>query len=164
VLHDVFAVPFDDIAEIVGRSPDATRQLASRARRRVQGSPATAELDLVRQREVVDAFLAAAQGGDFERLVALLDPEVELRPDLAAVGMGSLRPMRGAEQVAGALSGGARGAHLALLDGVPGLVWAPGGHVRGAIEFSVRDGRIVAIDVIGDAERLARLEIVPRTD
>jgi RNA polymerase sigma factor (sigma-70 family) len=164
VLHDVFAVPFDDIAEIVGRSPDATRQLASRARRRVQGSPATAEVDLVRQREVVDAFLAAAQGGDFERLVALLDPEVELRPDLAAVGMGSLRPMRGAEQVAGALSGGARGAHLALLDGVPGLVWAPGGHVRGAIEFSVRDGRIVAIDVIGDAERLARLEIVPRTD
>jgi RNA polymerase sigma-70 factor (ECF subfamily) len=161
VLHDVFAVPFDDIGEIVGRSPDAARQLASRARRRVQGSPATAEVDLVRHREVVEAFLAAARGGDFDGLVALLDPDVVLRPDAAALRMGSLRTTRGATEVADALSGGARGAQVALVDGVPALAWAPGGRIRGVIEFTVVDDQIVAIEVTGDPERLARLEIVP---
>ncbi|HEX2274950.1 MAG TPA: sigma-70 family RNA polymerase sigma factor [Acidimicrobiales bacterium] len=160
VLHDVFAVPFDDIGEILGRSADAARQLASRARRRVQGSPATAEVDLVRHREVVDAFLAAARGGDFQALVGLLDPDVVLRPDAAALRMGALRPTRGAAEVAGALAGGARAARLALVDGVTALVWAPGGRVRGVVEFTIADGRILAIDVVGDRERLDRLDIV----
>jgi RNA polymerase sigma factor (sigma-70 family) len=160
VLHDVFAVPFDEIAGIVGRSPDAARQLASRARRRVQGSAATPELDLVRQRDLVDAFFRAARHGDFESLLQLLDPDVVLRPDVAAVRMGSLRETRGAEAVATALSGGAQGARLAVVDGLAGLVWAPRGRTRGLIEFTVAGGRIVAIDVTGDSERIGQIDIV----
>jgi RNA polymerase sigma-70 factor (ECF subfamily) len=160
VLHDVFAVPFDEIAQILERSPDSARQLASRARRRVQGSGATGGVDLVRQREVVDAFLRAAQGGDFDELLRVLHPDVELRPDAAALNMGSLRRMQGADAVAGALAGGARSARRALVDGVAALAWAPGGQVRGVIEFTVRDGRIVALDVTGDEERLRQLDLV----
>jgi RNA polymerase sigma-70 factor (ECF subfamily) len=160
VLHDVFAVPFDDIGGILERSPDAARQLASRARRRLQGTAPTAELDLVRQREVVDAFLRAARGGDFDGLVRLLDPDVELRPDAAAVRMGSLRPTQGASAVATLLAGGAQSARLAIVGGVPGLVWAPRGQIRGAIEITVRDGRIVALDVTGDDERIRDLDVV----
>jgi RNA polymerase sigma-70 factor (ECF subfamily) len=159
VLHDVFAVPFDEIATVVGRSPDAARQLASRARRRVQGATPTGELDVVRQRELVRAFLDAAQSGDFEALVDLLDPEVVLQPDAAALRMGSLRETRGPARVAAALSGGARSARIAIIDGVAGLVWAPGGRTRGVIEFTIRDGKIVALDVIGDATRIRELEI-----
>jgi RNA polymerase sigma-70 factor (ECF subfamily) len=160
VLHDVFAVPFDEIGEIVGRSPDATRQLASRARRRVQGTATTADVDPLRQRTLVDAFLRAARGGDFEGLLKLLDPEVVLQPDEAAVRMGSLRETRGAEAVAGALSGGAQTAALALVDGLAALVWAPGGRTRGVIEFTVAGDRIVSIRVTGDAERIGELDIV----
>jgi RNA polymerase sigma-70 factor (ECF subfamily) len=160
VLHDVFAVPFDDVAEVLGRSPDATRQLASRARRRLQGSRPTAGLDLVRQRAVVDAFLRAARGGDFDTLLQLLDPDVVLVPDAAALQMGSLREMRGAFDVATALSGGALGARLAIVDGLTGFVWAPGGHTRGVVEFTVDDGRIVAINVTGDPRRIAALDLV----
>ena len=160
VLHDVFAVPFDEIAGIVGRSPDAARQLASRARRRVQGTQRTAELYLVRQRDVVDAFLRAARAGDFDALLRLLDPDVALQPDAAAVRMGSLREIRGAEAVASALSGGAQGAQLAIVDGLPALVWAPGGHVRGVIEFTVSAGKIVAIKVTGDGARIQQLDVV----
>jgi RNA polymerase sigma-70 factor (ECF subfamily) len=160
VLHDVFAVPFDEIAEILGRTPDSSRQLASRARRRLQGSGPTAGLDLVRQRDVVDAFLRAARGGDFDALMGLLDPEVVLRPDAAAMSMGSLREMHGAEAVATALSGGARGAALAIVDGVAAFVWAPGGAIRGVVQFTLHEDRIVAIDVTGDADRLAELDIV----
>jgi RNA polymerase sigma factor (sigma-70 family) len=160
VLHDVFAVPFDEIAPIVDRSPEAARQLASRARRRVQGTPPTDAVDLVEQRTIVDAFLRAAQGGDFDTLVALLDPDVVLRPDATAVRMGSLRETHGASAVASALSGGAKAAKLALVDGIAGLVWAPAGRTRGAIEFTVVDSKIVAINVTGDAERIAQLEIV----
>ncbi len=161
VLHDVFAVPFDDVAEILGRTPDASRQLASRARRRLQGSVLGATgLDLVRQRTVVDAFLRAARGGDFEGLLQLLDPDVVLVPDAAAVAMGSLREMRGAEAVATALSGGASNATLAIVDGVAAFVWAPGGHVRGVVRFTLRDERIVAIDVTGDDELIRTLDIV----
>ncbi len=108
VLHDVFGVPFDDVAEILGRSPDASRQLASRARRRLQGSTPDGRLDLARQRDVVDAFLRAARGGEFEALMQLLDPDVVLLPDAAAVAMGvACARARGAEAVATALSGGA---------------------------------------------------------
>ncbi len=160
VLHDVFAVPFDEIAEILDRTPDASRQLASRARRRLQGAPSTAGLDLVRQRAVVDAFLRAARGGDFDALMQLLDPDVVLVPDATAVSMGSLREMHGAEAVAGALAGGARGAALAIVDGVAAFVWAPAGAVLGVVQFTLRDDRVVAIDVTGDAERIAQLDIV----
>jgi RNA polymerase sigma-70 factor (ECF subfamily) len=160
VLHDVFAAPFDEIADILDRSPEAARQLASRARRRLHATSSAAELDLVRQREVVDAFLRAARGGDFDALMRLLDPDVVLRPDAAAVRMGSLREAQGASVVADALSGGAHGARLAVVDGLTALVWAPGGQTRGVIEFTFTDGRIAAIDVTGDATRLGQLEIV----
>jgi RNA polymerase sigma-70 factor, ECF subfamily len=160
VLHDVFAVPFDEIAGILGRTPDAARQLASRARRRVQGRAPTAQLDLVRQRDVVDAFLRAARGGDFDALMELLDPEVVLVPDAAAVEMGSLREMRGSGDVSRALSGGAQGATLAIIEGVAGFVWAPGGEIRGVVTFALRDDHIVEIAVTGDAARIATLDIV----
>jgi RNA polymerase sigma-70 factor (ECF subfamily) len=160
VLHDVFAVPFDEVGDILERSPEAARQLASRARRRLQGSAPTAAIDLVRQRDVVDAFLRAAREGDFDALLRLLHPDVVLQPDAAAVAMGSLRETRGADAVASALSGGARGAQLAIVDGVAGFVWAPGGTLRGVVEFTVVGDRIVAIDVTGDAERIGRLDIV----
>jgi RNA polymerase sigma-70 factor (ECF subfamily) len=164
VLHDVFGVPFDGIAEILDRTPDATRQLASRARRRVQGSAPNVQLDLVRQRDVVDAFLRAARGGDFDALMQLLHPEVMLVPDAAAVNMGSLREMRGAGEVASALSGGARGATLAIIGGVAGFVWAPGGQVQGVVTFTLRDDRIVEINVTGDAARIADLDIATLED
>ena len=160
VLHDVFAMPFEDVALVVDRSPEATRQLASRARRRVQGGQVSPDLDLLRRRQLVEAFLAAARGGDFNGLLAVLDPDVALRPDQAALRMGSLRETRGAAAVASALAGGAQTARLALVDGLPALVWAPGGTIRGVIEFRVAAGRIVGLDVTGDAARIDELEIV----
>ena len=161
VLHDVFAMPFEDVAQVLDRSPEATRQLASRARRRVQGGgQASSDLDLLRRRQLVEAFLAAARGGDFNGLLAVLDPDVALHPDQAALRMGSLRETRGAEAVATALAGGAQTARLALVDGLPALVWAPGGAIRGVIEFRVAAGRIVGLDVTGDAARIDELEIV----
>jgi len=160
VLHDVFAMPFEDVALVVDRSPEATRQLASRARRRVQGGQVSPDLDLLRRRQLVEAFLAAARGGDFNGLLAVLDPDVALRPDQAALRMGSLRETRGAAAVASALAGGAQTARLALVDGLPALVWAPGETIRGVIEFRVADGRIVGLDVTGDAARIDELEIV----
>jgi RNA polymerase sigma-70 factor (ECF subfamily) len=160
VLHDVFAMPFEDVAQVLDRSPDATRQLASRARRRVQGGHLSSDLDVLRRRQLVEAFLAAARGGDFDGLLAVLDPEVALRPDNAAVRMGSLRETIGAAAVATALAGGAQTARLALVDGLPALVWAPGGTIRGVIEFRVADDRIVGLDVTGDAARIGELEIV----
>jgi RNA polymerase sigma-70 factor (ECF subfamily) len=160
VLHDVFGVPFDEIGDIVGRTPEAARQLASRARRRVRGTDAGTGADPARQRQVVVAFLAAARSGDFEGLVALLDPEVVLRPDAAALRMGSLQETHGAAEVATALSGGARAARVALVDGMAGLVWAPGGRTRGVIAFTIVDGRIVEIDVTGDPEHLRDFDIV----
>jgi RNA polymerase sigma-70 factor (ECF subfamily) len=160
VLHDAFAVPFDEVAEIIDRTPEAARQLASRARRRVQGAAPTADLDLVRQREAVRAFLRAARGGDFEGLLRLLDPDIVLRPDAAALRMGALGETRGAQAVASALSGGARVARLALVDGVAGLVWAPGGQVRGVIQFTIAGERITEIDVTSDADRIGRFDVV----
>ena len=125
VLHDMFDLPFDQIGPIVGRSPAAARQLASRARRRVQGAATAPDADLARQREVVDAFLAASRGGDFGALVALLDPEVVLRADAAAVRAGASGEVHGAAEVAGTFSGRARAARPALVNGAAGLVWAP---------------------------------------
>jgi RNA polymerase sigma-70 factor, ECF subfamily len=163
VLHDVFGVPFDTIAEVVGRSPQAARQLASRARRRVQGAPDFRNVDLVQHRALVEAFLRAAREGDFEGLVHLLDPDVVFEPDQAALLMGSRPQTRGAREVASALSGGARGARLVLANGLAALAWAPGGNVRSVIEFSVVDDRITAITVTADAERIAQLDVMTLT-
>ena len=163
VLHDMFAVPFSEIAEILGRSPDSTRQLASRARRRVRGARPTAETDLARQRQVVDAFLAASRAGDFERLVAVLDPEVEFRVD---VGPPSERSAAGAEAVAQrVLARGSRFApfgRFAIVNGGPGvLVARPGERPRAVVGFTVVAGRIAAIDVVADPAKLRGLGIGP---
>jgi RNA polymerase sigma factor (sigma-70 family) len=158
VLHDMFDVPFEEVAAIVGRSPAAARQLASRARRRVRGA-APPDTDVTRQRAVVDAFLAASRGGDFDALLAVLDPEVVLRADDAAVRVGVSRVLRGAAAVAGTFAGRARAARPALVDGVPGAVWAPGGQPRVVFGFTIAEGRIVAIDVLADPERLRQLDL-----
>jgi RNA polymerase sigma factor (sigma-70 family) len=159
VLHDLFDVPFDEIAPIVGRTPTAARQLASRARRRVHGADTGNDADVTRQREVVDAFLAASRGGDFEALLALLDPEVELRADAAAVLAGAASEVRGARAVAGTFCGRAKFAQPALVDGAAGAVWAPGGRPRVVFSFTIEDDQIVRIDMLADPERLGRLDL-----
>ena len=159
VLHDMFDLPFDEIAPIVGRSPAAARQLASRARRRVQGAAATPDVDLSRQRQIVDAFLAASRGGDFDALLALLDPDVVLRADRAAVRVGAAREVRGAAAVAGTFSGRARAAQPALVNGAAGLVWAPGGRPRVVFGFTISRGKIVEIEMVADPARLQRLAL-----
>jgi len=164
VLHDLFAVPFDEIAPIVGRSPTATRQLASRARRRVQGAATVSDIDLTPQREVVDAFLAASRGGDFDALLAVLDLDVVLRADYAAGHMGVSEEVRGAQDVAGQFSGRARAAQLALVNGTIGLVWASGGHPRVVFDFTIRGGKIIAIDMLADPERLLELDLTVLND
>jgi RNA polymerase sigma factor (sigma-70 family) len=168
VLHDIFAVPFEEIAPIVGRSPDAARQLASRARRRVRAAPATdaapeidAATDRVRQREVVSAFLAAARGGDFDALLAVLDPDVVLRADEAAVAMGSPTLVRGTRSVAETFVGRARAARPMLVDGLAGLVWSSEGRPRVVFECRVSAGAIVEISMIADPDRLAELQLAP---
>jgi RNA polymerase sigma factor (sigma-70 family) len=157
VLHDLFSVPFDEIAPIVGRSPDAARQLASRARRRIQGAAPEPDADVTHQRDVVAAFLAASRGGDFDTLLALLDPDVVLRADAAAVQTGATPEVRGAREVAGTFSGRARAARLALIDGAPGAVWSRGGRPVIVFGFTVQGGKIVAIDLLADPDRLNQL-------
>src|SRR3989441_703892 len=164
VLHDMFDLPFDEIAPIVGRSPTAARQLASRARRRVQGAATVPDADLTRQREVVDAFLAASRGGDFDALLAVLDPDVVLRADSAAVQMGASRDIRGAKAVADTFSGRARAAQPALVNGAVGLVWAPGGRPRVVFGFTITRGKIVEIDLVADPERLRQLALAVLND
>ncbi|MGH2654818.1 MAG: RNA polymerase sigma factor SigJ [Actinomycetota bacterium] len=159
VLHDMFGVPFEEIAPIVERSPAAARQLASRARRRLRGAAESPEADLARRRAVVDAFLAASRGGDFEALLAVLDPDVVLRADGAAVRMGATREVRGAAAVAETFSGRARAARPALVDGVPGLVWASGGRPRVVFDFTIADGKIVEIEMVADPERLRQIDV-----
>ncbi|HWD47593.1 MAG TPA: sigma-70 family RNA polymerase sigma factor [Actinomycetota bacterium] len=161
VLHDLFAVPFGEIAEILGRSPAAARQLASRARRRVQGAQAPAG-ERARQRLVVEAFLAASREGDFEALLGLLDPQVVARADAAATGTGAPRMVRGAAAVAGqalSFAGRASYARAALVDGAVGLVVAPPGRPARVLGFTIRGGRIAAIDILADPERLRRLDL-----
>ena len=159
VLHDMFAVPFDEIAPIVGRSPAAARQLASRARRRVQEAAPVHDTDLSRQREVVDAFLAASRDGDFDGLLALLDPDVVLRADRAAVDVGASREVRGAAAVADTFSGRARAAQPALVNGAAGAVWAPRGRPRVVFGFRITRGKIVEIDILADPARLRQLDL-----
>ena len=160
VLHDMFAAPFDEIAPILGRSPNAAKQLASRARRRVQGAGTVPDADLGRRREVVGAFLAASRGGDFEALLALLDPDVMLRADPAAVRAGASKEVRGGPAVAGAFSGRARDAKLALVDGAAGAVWAPGGRPRVVFGFTITRGKIAGIDMLADPARLRQLDLL----
>jgi RNA polymerase sigma-70 factor (ECF subfamily) len=160
VLHDMFAMPFEEIAPIVERSPTATRQLASRARRRVQGADTSTDTDLARRREIVRAFLAASRNGDLGALVTALDPDVVLRADRAVVRMGAEAEVRGVQQVAAFFSGRARAAKLVLINGVVGLVWAAGGRPRVVFSFTVTDGRITAIDLLGDPATLGQLDLV----
>jgi RNA polymerase sigma factor (sigma-70 family) len=163
VLHDMFAVPFEDVAEIVGKSPAAARQLASRARRRVRGAEAAGDVDVdpARQREIVGAFLAASRNGDFNALLALLDPDVELTADETGARMGAYTGLRGAEVVAAKLAGGARVLRPALLGGMPGLVWMLRGEPQVAFGFTVVNGLITRIDLIADPERLREMDVVP---
>jgi RNA polymerase sigma factor (sigma-70 family) len=161
VLHDMFSVPFDEIAPIVGRSPAAARQLASRARRRVRGAAAEPDEDLARQREVVNAFLAAAREGDFEGLLAVLDPDVVFRIDGGA-RPGASREIRGAANVvrrARLYSHLAEFARPALVNGAAGVVVAPGGRPFAVIGITVAGGRIVEIDLLSDRARLAELDL-----
>jgi RNA polymerase sigma factor (sigma-70 family) len=159
VLHDMFDLPFEEIAVIVGRSVDASRQLASRARRRVRGATGDPAADRDRQRQVVEAFLAASRRGDFDALLALLDPSVVARADAAAVAAGAAPEVRGAAEVATTFAGRARAARPALVDGLVGLAWAPGGRPRVVFDFTTENGRIVAIDLIADPARLGELEL-----
>ena len=163
VLHDMFAVPFEDIAPIVGCTPAAARQLASRARRRVQGSTLVPDTSAARQREVIEAFLAAARTGDFEALLAVLDPDVVLRAD-----PGTLRVVRGARAVAeGALTFSrlAQSARLALVNGMPGIIsWLPDGRPLAVMGFTVRSGKIVEIDILADPARLRQLDLTAFED
>ena len=166
VLHDIFAVPFDEIAPIIERTPEAARQLASRARRRIQGEPTVPDVDVQRQREVVDAFLAAARDGDFEALLAVLDPDVVVRADQGAVPAGAAGatsgPVRGAAQVArqamvfaqfGLLT------HPALVNGVAGAVTTRDGVAFSVGAFTVRGGKVVALDILADPDRLRSLDL-----
>ena len=164
VLHDMFAMPFEEIAPIVERTPAATRQLASRARRRVQGADTITDTDLTRRREIVQAFLAASRNGDLGALVAALDPDVVLRADQTVVRIGAEAEVRGAREVAGFFSGRARAARLALIDGVAGLVWATGGRARVVFSFTLTDGKITAIDLLGDPAVLSQLDVVTLQD
>ena len=160
VLHDVFDLPFDEIAPIVDRTPDAARQLASRARRRVRGGEITSNSDFQNQRVVVDAFLAALRAGDFEGLLAVLDPDVVVRMDAAP---GAPREFRGAANWArgatAAFSPFARFVHPAVVNGSVGLVFAPGGKLSRVLSFTLANGKITQVEIITDRDRLQQLDL-----
>ncbi|MEU5945073.1 sigma-70 family RNA polymerase sigma factor [Micromonospora sp. NPDC047465] len=159
VLHDMFAVSFDELAPVVDRSPAAVRQIASRARRRVQSGPPTPETDRIRQRGVVEAFLAASREGRFDDLLSLLDPHVVLRSDATAVKMGGTGEARGSSAVAAFFSGRAQAAVPAFVDGAPGAVVVVSGRTRIVISFVVTD-RIASVEVIADPDQIAALDLV----
>jgi len=159
VLHDMFDLPFDDIAPIVGRSPTAARQLASRARRRVQGKAVRPDADIAGQRRVVDAFLAAARGGDMEGLLAALDPDVVVRADAVARQAGAKEEVHGAQRVAQFYLGKAQQARPALVDGRVGIVVAPRGRLALVLKLSFANERITGIDLIADPAQLQRFDL-----
>jgi RNA polymerase sigma factor (sigma-70 family) len=162
VLHDMFGLPFEDIAAATGRTPAAARQLASRARRRVQGAPAIPEAQLARRREVAAAFLTASRGGDMQALVALLDPDVTLYADAASTPAGKPAKLHGATAVlGGARAASARAAHssLALVNGSPGIVFAPLGKLELVLALTIAGDKITRIDVIADPARLEELDL-----
>jgi RNA polymerase sigma-70 factor (ECF subfamily) len=160
VLHDMFDVPFEEIAKVVGRSPAAARQLASRARRRVRGTPRIPDHDLARQRDIVNAFLAASRRGDFNALVSVLAPDVVLRADETAVARGATSALQGAAAVAdSSLVHRARGARSALVNGKVGVVVAPRGQLVMVLRTTIEDGRIVEIEVLANPDTLRTLEV-----
>ena len=162
VMHDMFDLPFEEIAQVLGRSPAAARQLASRARRRVRGAVPASGRDRARQREVVEAFLTATRTGDFQGLMAVLDPEVVLRADPSAVPRGAETVLHGAPAVvaaARAYAGFARFTQIVLVNGGAGLLVAPRGRLMRVLTFRVVGGRIVGIDVIADPDRLPDLDL-----
>lgn len=163
VLHDMFAMPFPEVAAVLDRSPEATRQLASRARRRVRVTPSPAvAADLGRQREVAEAFLAASRGGDFTALIAVLDSEVILTADASAAPSGKPVTLRGAEAVArgAVLSAGRAGtSQLVLVDGAVGIMFAPAGQLEVVLAMTISGGKVSAIDVIADPDRLGQLDL-----
>jgi RNA polymerase sigma-70 factor (ECF subfamily) len=159
VLHDMFGVPFEDIAGVVGRSPAAARQIASRARRRVQGAGAAPAIDAARRRQVVGAFLAASRQGNFGSLLELLDPDATVRADAAAVRAGAAAEVRGAAAVAETFSGRARAARSALVDGVVEAVWAHEGTPRVLFAFTLAGTTIIHIDLVADRDRLGTAEV-----
>lgn len=164
VLHDIFGVPFDEIAPIVERSPTAARQLASRARRLVRGVAMVKDADLTYQREVVDAFLAASHDGNFDALLAVLDPDVVFRHDRTAVPGSASREVRGALAVAKLFSGRAQGARSALVNGSVGIVVAPYGRLFLVLNLTVTRGKIVEINVVADPVRLRQLDLAVLDD
>ena len=159
VLHDVFAIPFEEIAPIVDRTPAAARKLASRARQRIQRTDPPDHPDRLRHATVIDAFLTAARRGDFDALLAILDPDIVVRADDEATALGAVREHRGAANVAQFLQR-AYGAAPALVDGVPSAVWMPGGQLRVLFSFAIQDERIVRIDLVADPARLRQLDVV----
>jgi RNA polymerase sigma-70 factor (ECF subfamily) len=166
VLHDLFGVAFEDIGAIVGRSAEAARQLASRGRRRLRGDTQVPRAALARQREVVGAFLSASRDGNFNGLLAVLDPQVVFRPDLTARLGGPREEVRGAAEVAKLFCGRAQAARIAVVNGAIGIVVAPRGRLLLVLVPTVENGKIVALDVVGGAERLRDLQlgIAPESD
>ena len=158
VLHDMFAVPFEEIAPIVGRTPTAARQLASRARRRVQGTPPP-DADFGRQKNIVDAFLKASREGDFEGLLAVLDPGVVFRADAAAQRLGSLAEIRGAAAVAEVFKGRAQAARPALVDGTLAVAVIVGGQLRIVLQLTLSGERISAVEAVAEDERLGSFDV-----
>lgn len=159
VLHDMFAVPFEEIAPVIGRSHDATRQLASRARRRVQGTRPDGAIDNARRREIVGAFIAASRGGDFSALLSLLAPDVVFTPDETATRLGQQGEARGAAAVAALFNGRAQAARPALIDGTVDVAVLPGGHLLLVLRLDITDGRIAGIEAVADTGRLAELDL-----
>jgi RNA polymerase sigma-70 factor (ECF subfamily) len=159
VLHDMFAVPFEEIAPIVGRTPAAARQLASRARRRVQGTPPAPDADTGRQKRIVDAFLEAARSGDFEGLLAVLDPDVVFRADEAAQRLGSLAEIRGAAAVAETFKGRAQAAKPALVDGELAVAVILGGQLRIVLRLTISGERIAELEAVADAGQIAGFDV-----
>jgi len=164
VLHDLFDMPFDEIAPIVGRSPTAVRQLASRARRRVRGVATADDADLTSQRAAVDAFLAASRGGDFDALLAVLDPEIVFRADPAAVAAGAPGEVRGAAAVAKQFKGRALGARPVLVNGAVGVLVARRGRLFLVLSLTIASGKIVAIDAVADPAQLRQLDLAVLSD
>jgi RNA polymerase sigma factor (sigma-70 family) len=158
VLHDMFAVPFEEIAPIVGRTPAAARQLASRARRRVQGAPPP-DADINHRRKIVEAFLAASRNSDFEGLLAVLDPDVQFRADQAAQRLGSLAEIRGAAAVAETFKGRAQAAKSALVDGELGVAVILGGQLRIVLRVVIAGDHIVALEAVADPDRIGQLDV-----
>ncbi|MED4750886.1 sigma-70 family RNA polymerase sigma factor [Brevibacillus choshinensis] len=164
VLHDIFDLPFQEIAPIVGRSQDATRQLASRARRRVQGVNSVTHPDITRQRELVDAFLAASRAGNFEALLSVLDPNVVLWDDREVAIDGTVKELRGAQAVAKQVAGRAQAARPVLVNGTVGVVVAPNGRLLFVLDFTVKNSKITEIELVSDPLRLCQLDLSVLSD